>query len=145
MSQRTIEAVAPDEFKYAMGVCMAAASMKGPYRNPENYSMGLHDEATGEVLDIRLVDNPMARGALAVRAQFDDSEKCVAIMLRISGVMDLIKDKRMQPYVRGDGDPLEIREEVLDVAAAEEMSAESGFDRELFFRNLSARIDAAEH
>lgn len=40
----------------------------------------------------------------------------------------------MKPYVRGSGDPMEIREEIFDIAATQEMSARKGFTARKFFR-----------
>ncbi|WP_414462468.1 hypothetical protein [Hyphomicrobium sp. DY-1] len=46
----------------------------------------------------------------------------------------------MKPYVRGDGDPMEIREEILDIAATQEMSASKGFNARKFFRRAGKII-----
>ena len=142
MRGQTIEPVTPDELKFALGVCMAASAKKAPYVNPELYGMSLRDEETGKVHRLSLTDNAMARGALAVRAQFDNHDKCLALMLRISTVMRLLDDERMRPYVRGVGEPLEIREEVLDVAAVEELAFGEDFDAGSFFRNVEQRVNA---
>ncbi|WP_414462464.1 hypothetical protein [Hyphomicrobium sp. DY-1] len=80
MSQeRLVPAVDPAEFKFALGVCMAAASQKGPYTNPELYGFSDGEQR------YQLTDNAMSRGSLAVIEQFKDREKSMSLMMRISG------------------------------------------------------------
>lgn len=143
MAKRTILPVSPDEFKFAFAVGMAAAAKKGPYRNPALHGFELRDDETGEVTRYSATDNGLARATFAVLDQFDDREKCVAIMMRINGMMDLIDDERMKPYIRpAEGNDMEVRDEVLEVAAEAKMSSKRGFNPTQFFRKVEQRINA---
>lgn len=141
MARSIISPVAPDEFKFAFAVGMAAAAKKGPYRNPALYGLNIQDDETGQVTRYSPTDNGFSRAALAIKEQFDDSEKCFSIMMRTSGLMDLIDDERMKPYIRATTDgEMEIREEVLEVAAEAKFSSRHGFDSARFFRKLEVRL-----
>ncbi|SDP40105.1 hypothetical protein SAMN04488061_2861 [Filomicrobium insigne] len=140
--ERLIPPVAPDEFKFAFMVAMAASAKKGPYVNPSNYGVNFRNDDTGEIVRYSPTDNALSRAALAVREQFEDSPKCASIMMRIHGMMDLIDDDRMKPYVRsGVNAPMEVRQEVLEVAAECEMSAVRGFDTHRFFSEVGQRFE----
>lgn len=146
MPKRTIPPVAADEFKFAFGVCMAAAGKKGPYLNPAALpGFEMLDEKTGEVARYVPTDNGLARATLAVAAQFDDCDKTAAIMMRITAMMQLIDDERMQPYVRntGNANEMEVREEVLTVTAEEKISGRSGFNAARFFKKIDQLVKAA--
>ena len=147
MFGRFVPAVSPDELKFAAGVCMAAALQKAPYPNPTEFGFKVFDNDIGEVVRVSPTDNPLSRGMLAVCQQFDDGANAVALMMRIAGFMRLIKDERMRPYIRGDGSPrdgdmMDIRDEVLEVAAIANMSSKTGFNAKDFFRMVRARVVA---
>jgi hypothetical protein len=140
MRKEMIAPVSPEEFKFAVGVCTAAAAMKGPYTNPKQFGFSILDDKNGAVTEYRLTDIAMARGILAVREQFEDDDKCIALMMRINGFMRLLDDQRMKTFVRGSGEPIEIREEVFEVAAVEKMSHRGGFSAQKFFRKVEALV-----
>ena len=142
MFTRSIPAVTPDGLKFAASVCMAAASQKGPYPNPAGFGINLFNDDNGQVVRLSPTDNPLSRGALAVCRQFGGGEKSAALMMRISGFMRLLEDKRMKPFIRGDGSPIDIRQEVLEVPAVQKMSAKTGFNAKEFFRKVHAKVAA---
>ena len=72
-SQR-ITAVDPERFHFALGVYCAAAAMKGPYPNPQQFGLNLVED-DGSAKRISFTDIPGNRGMLAVKKEFPDPEE----------------------------------------------------------------------
>ena len=139
MLDRPIPTVAIDELKFAAGVCFAAASQRGPYPNPTQYGLEIVDDESGNVNRLCPTDNPLSRGILAVREQFD-REKAVALMMRINGLMYLVDDSRMKPYIREVDGAQQMAEVLLEIAAIEPMAGLDGFNADAFFESVGARL-----
>jgi hypothetical protein len=141
-----IPRVRPEELKFAVGIACAAAAMKGPYATPPEREFTVLDEETGEESTYRFANDAAARGAFAVMQQFEhDPRKALALLMRWSELTRLISDHRMKPYLRAssDGSSVDLRPEVLDVAAELVLDGDKGFDTRTFFRTLDARVSAA--
>jgi hypothetical protein len=137
-----IPSVSAEELKFAMALACAAAAMKGPYTTPsENeFTIGDDDDET----TYRFADNAFARGGFAVMEQFQQEPgKGVALLMRWSELTRLINDERMQPYMRKAADGsggVDLRPEVLEVAAELSLDGQMGFNPQIFFRTLKARV-----
>jgi hypothetical protein len=141
-----IPRVRPEELKFAVGIACAAAAMKGPYPTPPERELTVLDEQTGEETTYRFANHAAARGAFAVMQQFEhEPRKALALLMRWSELTRLVSDPRMQPYLRAssDGSSVDLRPEVLDVAAELVLDGDKGFDTRTFFRTLDARVSAA--
>jgi hypothetical protein len=139
-----IPRVSTEELKFAMALACAAAAMKGPYPTPSEKEFTIEDDHTGDEMTYRFADNALARGGFAVMQQFEQEPgKGVALLMRWSELTRLINDQRMQPYMRklSDGSgAVDIRPEVLEVAAELSLDAQMGFNPQIFFRALNARV-----
>ena len=145
--QTMIPRVNAAELKFAIGVACAAAAMKGPYRSPSEQQFTMQDASSGELTTYRFANPAVARGGFAVMQQFDqEPTKGVALLMRWSEIMRLIHDQRMQPYMReapdGSG-AVDLRPEVLEVAAELPLDGDQGFDAHTFFRTLHARVTSS--
>jgi hypothetical protein len=140
-----IPRVSTEELKFAMALACAAAAMKGPYPTPPEKQFTIEDDDTGDEMTYCFADNnALARGGFAVMQQFEQEPgKGVALLIRWSELTRLINDQRMQPYMRkapdGSG-AIDIRPEVLEVAAELSLDAHMGFNPQIFFRTLDARM-----
>ena len=139
-----IPRVSAEELKFAMTLAGAAAAMKGPYLTPAEKQFTVEDDNTGDATTYRFADNAFARGGFAVMQQFEqDPGKGVALLMRWSELTRLINDQRMQPYMRKTRDGsggVDLRPEVLEVAAELSLDAQMGFNAQTFFRTLDARV-----
>jgi hypothetical protein len=141
-----IPRVSAEELRFAIGVACAAAAMKGPYPTPSVQQFTMRDDDTGEVTTYRFANPAVARGGFAVMQQFEqEPDKGVALLLRWSELTRLIHDRRMQPFMReapdGSG-AVDLRPEVLEVAAELSLDGDKGFDEHTFFRTLCGRVTA---
>jgi hypothetical protein len=142
----TIPRVSAEELRFAVGVACAATAMKGPYPTPTVQHLTMQDDDTGEVTTYRFANPAVARGGFAVMQEFDQEPgKGIALLMRWSELTRLIHDQRMQPYMReapdGSG-AVDLRPEVLEVAAELSFDVNRGFDEHSFFRTLDARVTA---
>lgn len=139
-----IPRVSAEELKFAMTLASAAAAMKGPYPTPTEKQFTLEDDDTGDETTYRFADNAFARGGLAVMQLYEQEPgKGVALMMRWSELTRLINDQRMQPYLRKASDgsgAVDLRPEVLEVAAELSLDGQMGFNARTFFRKLNARL-----
>jgi hypothetical protein len=139
-----IPRVSAEELKFAMALACAAAAMKGPYPTPAEKQFTIEDDTTGDATTYRFTDTAFARGGFAVINQFDQEPgKGVALLMRWSELTRLIKDQRMQPYMRKASDgtgAVDLRQEVLEVAAELSLDPQMGFNPQTFFRTLKARV-----
>jgi hypothetical protein len=139
-----IPRVSAEELKFAMALACAAAAMKGPYLTPAEKQFTIEDDNTGDATTYRFADNAFARGGFAVLEQFErEPGKGVALLMRWSELTRLINDHRMQPYMRKASDgtgAVDLRQEVLEVAAELSLDAQMGFNAQTFFRILTARM-----
>ena len=139
-----IPPVSADELKFAVALACAAAAMRGPYPTPADKQFTIADDNTGDEMTYRFADTAVARGGFAVMELFgQEPGKGLALLMRWSELARLINDQRMQPYVRkapdGSGG-MDLRPEVLEVAAGLLLDAQMGFNAQTFFRTLNARV-----
>ena len=145
--QVMVPRVSAAELKFAVGVACAAAAMKAPYPTPAELRFTMQDDTTGKLTTYRFANPAVARSGFAVMRQFDqEPTKGVALLMRWSELTRLIHDERMQPYMReapdGSG-AVELRPEVLDVAAELPLDGDRGFDARTFFRTLHVRVTSS--
>jgi hypothetical protein len=142
--QTMIPRVNAEELKFAMGVACAALAMKGPYPTPSVQHFTMQDDDTGDVMTYRFANQAVARGGFAVMQQFEqEPSKGVALLMRWSELTRLIQDPRMRPYMREASDgsgAVDLRPEVLEVAAELSLNGDKGFDEHTFFRTLDVRV-----
>jgi hypothetical protein len=139
-----IPSVSADELRFAMALACAAAAMKGPYPTPSENEFTIEDDDSGDETTYRFADNAFARGGFAVMEQFQQEPgKGIALLMRWSELTRLINDERMQPYMRNSSDgsgAVDLRPEVLEVAAELSLDGQMGFHAQTFFRALNARV-----
>jgi hypothetical protein len=139
-----IPPVSAEELKFAVALAYAAAAMKGPYPTPTDKQFTIADDITGDEMTYRFADSAVARAGLAVVEHFgQEAGKGVALLMRWSELSRLMKDERMQAYMRKAGDrsgAVGLRPEVLEVAAELSFDAQMGFNAQTFFRTLNARV-----
>jgi hypothetical protein len=89
-----IKPVEPERFKFAVGVFGAAAELRGPAPNPNQYSIKLADD-DGSVMEIRLTDRAETRGLLALRQEFPDSPDLESMGFRIMTMGEVVRMERL--------------------------------------------------
>jgi hypothetical protein len=118
--------------------------MRGPYPTPADKQFTIADDNTGDEMTYRFADTAVARGGFAVMEQFgQEPGKGLALLIRWSELARLINDQRMQPFMRKTPDGsggMDLRPEVLELAAELSLDAQMGFNAQTFFRALNARV-----
>lgn len=89
-----IKPVEPERFKFAVGVWGAAAELKGPAPNPNQYSVNLVDD-DDSVMEIRLADRAENRGLLAIRREFPGADDLESISFRILNMGAVVRMERL--------------------------------------------------
>jgi len=89
-----IKPVDPERFKFAVGVFGAAAALKGPAPNPNQYAVNFIDD-DGSVTEIRLADRAENRGMLALRREFSDADELESIGFRILNMGEVVRMERL--------------------------------------------------
>jgi hypothetical protein len=89
-----IKPVDPERFKFAVGVWGAAAELKGPAPNPNQYSVNLVDD-DGSVMEIRLADWAENRGLLALRREFPGAADLESMGFRIMNMGEVVRMERL--------------------------------------------------
>lgn len=89
-----IRPVDPERFRFALGVFQAAAAMKGPFPNPQNFSLHIvDDDRTANT--ISFTDIPENRGMIAIKKEFPDPEEFQCIGFRILTFSEVIKNDKL--------------------------------------------------
>src|ERR1700744_3463135 len=83
-----------DRFKFALDVFGAAADLKGPAPNPEQYAVNIRDD-DGSVTEFRFTDRPENRGLLAVNREFKGAPDLESMCFRILNLPEVIRMERL--------------------------------------------------
>jgi hypothetical protein len=144
-----IRAVDPERFRFALGVYAAAAAMKGPYPNPEEFSLNLVDD-DGSVSEIRFTDRPENRGMIALKGEFPDLEELECIGFRIMTMPKVIKNRqliKMGLIRNGESGNIEIHDAVVNALAKVPFRKSGALDKSVFLalvRSERQRLEAIE-
>jgi hypothetical protein len=128
-------AIDPDEMNFIMGLASAAATYRMPHKTPVGSPVHL-DMGNGEVETLKLADNPMNRGMMAIKRHCgDDGEKFFSACLRFMALGRVYNDKRFEPYMReiGDEQLCEVSAAIGHVAGAMRLDEHGHFDLDKFF------------
>lgn len=136
--------VTADELRFADGVARAAADHRYPTQNPATRGLDLFED-DGGVQTYWAKDSERNRAMFAILDQFGtDQDKSLSLMRRVSDLMPLIDDPRMEPYTRPceSAPAVEVRGEIFDVAGEMRCGLMSGLDTNEFFERLAALVKA---
>ncbi len=129
-----IKPVDPERFRFALGVFLAAAAMKGPYTNPQEFGINLLDD-DGSVHRLSFTDRPENRGMLAVKREFSDPNEFQAIGFRIMTFPEIIKNKQIISWGlirKGENGQDEIHDCVVTALAQVPFRKSGRIDRKAF-------------
>ncbi len=132
---RKTPAVPADEFRFAFGLALAAASLATPVENPENFGVNLVEE-NGSVTRVNLKDRPDNRAALAIKKHCaGDSEKFKAIFTRYLAIRSL---PFREPWliVMDDG-MIRLHEAMIDAAADFPVNGNGLFNVGAFYKRVA--------
>ncbi len=135
-----------EELQFALQLGNAAGTHKMPIDNPETKGIDLFDEESGEIQEIRFIDNPINRFGGAIAKEFgEDESKFYSIMNRIAALMRLFSDdERVKPYLKEDPDDSEhtmINNALIEVMAKFPISEDGEFDKDTFFSEVQELIE----
>jgi hypothetical protein len=126
----------PDEMNFIIGLATAAATYKMPHKTPVGVPVSL-DMGGGEIQTLKLVDNPMNRGMMAIKRHCgNDSEKFFSATLRFMALGAVYRDKRSEPYFReipADDQTHEVSAAIGHVAGILPLDGHGEFDLDEFF------------
>lgn len=126
----------PDEMNFIIGLASAAATYRMPHETPVGNPVHL-DMGNGEVQTIKLVDNPMNRGMMAIKRHCgNDSDKFFSASLRFMALGRVYNDKRFTAYTReipGDDKMFEVSSAIGHVAGTMPLDEQGEFDLNNFF------------
>lgn len=141
-----IKAVDSERLRFALGVFGAAAAMKGPFPNPEQYALNIVD-TDDSVSEIRLADIPENRGMLAIKREFPDEAEFMCIGFRIMTLREVIMDQRLlkMGLVRdGKEGQLEIHDAVINALAKAPFRKSGKLDKKAFLALVKQEHDQFE-
>jgi hypothetical protein len=128
-----IKAVDPERFHFALGVFSAAAAMKGPYPNPQTFSVNIVD-TDGSATRIAFTDRPENRGMVALKSEFPDAEEFECISFRILTLPEVIRNRQLigRGLVRDGENGLEIHDAVVNALAIAPFRKSGALDKSAF-------------
>jgi hypothetical protein len=144
-----IKPIDPERFQFALGVYDAAAAMKGPYDNPQQFGLNVV-EVDGSTTRIAFADIPDNRGMLAVRKEFPDPAEFQSMGFRLFTFARIMKDRKLRKMglVReGEGGHTEIHCAVINALAMAPFRKSGALDRTAFLALVKSehkRIEAEE-
>ena len=133
-------AVSSDEFLFAIEVGNAAISHRMPTKSPLAFRVAVR-RPNGHVQTFRLADVPENRFALAIREQFGNGPKFVAILNRWCACQSLVLDARIYRYVeRQSGGRVRVADALLNACATEPLLPPwaQAFDPDSLFARAAA-------
>lgn len=140
-SQR-ITAVDPARFHFALGVFCAAAAMKGPYANPQQFSVNLVED-DGSATNIRFTDIPANRGMLAVKKEFPDPDEFERIGFRLLTFSEVIQNRqliRMGLVREGESGRIGVHDAVIDALAMTPFRKSGALDKPAFLALVKSEL-----
>jgi hypothetical protein len=130
----------PLEFRLTLMFAMEAGKIPSPGFRPTDMKLRLKDK-DGSVETLQFTDIPINRFGMAVLRRYGkQTEKASSFMFRFFALNDLIRSGQLSPdYYRPapkDGEPSEIHDAVLEVAATLPLSPKGAFKPRAFLKAL---------
>jgi hypothetical protein len=131
----------PLEFRLTLMFAMEAGRKPSPGFRPTELKLRLKEE-DGTSKTLQFTDIPINRFGVAVLQRYGRrTKKYSSFMFRVFALMDLIRSGVLSPYyyrpAHREGEPSELHDAVLDVAASHPLTAKGGFEREAFLKALA--------
>lgn len=143
-----IEPMDKEQFAFALNIAMHAGHRSMPVKNPEQFSLNIYDDETGDISEISLVDNPMNRAGIAVKGHFeDDSEQLHNFMMRFLALLNFLDTKKAKDWImksKKDPEMEWIHPAVIDSAAEFSMNKKGKFPLKSFLKQVE-RIAEADY
>jgi hypothetical protein len=136
----------PQRFSFALGVYQAAAALKGPAPNPEQFSINIAEE-DGSRTKISFVDRPENRGMLAVKEQFPDPDEFQSMAFRILSFGEVLQDQKLSKMGvvrRDDTGNLEVHDSVIYGLATTPFRKSGKLDRPAFIAAVKSKYEKME-
>ena len=140
-AERFRQAIAIDaaEMNFIIGLATAAATYRMPHKTPVGVPVNL-DMGGGEIQTVKIVDNPMNRGMMAIKRHCgNDSDKFFSATLRFMALGAVYRDTRCKPYVRevpDDEQTIDVSAAIGHVAGMMPLDDNGEFDLDVFFAHV---------
>jgi hypothetical protein len=144
-----IKAVDPQRFSFALGVYAAAAGLKGPSPNPQQFGLNLVED-DGSISRITFTDRAENRGLLAVKKEFPDPQEFRSMAFRLMSFGGIMKDQKLRRMgLIRDGEPgsTKMHDAVINAFAMAPFRKSGKLDRMAFLALVKSehkRIEAME-
>lgn len=144
-----IKPVDPERFHFALGVFCAAADMKGPCQNPQEFGVNIRED-DGSLTRLSFTDRPENRGLLAVKKEFTDPAEFQSMGFRLMTVGEVMRERKLRKWglIRDDeSGQTEIHDAVVNALAMAPFRKSGTLDRPAFLalvRSEQKRIEAEE-
>jgi hypothetical protein len=138
-----IKPVDPERFRFALGVYCAAAALKGPAPNPEEFGIDILED-DGSATRISFTDRPENRGMLAVKKEFPDPAEFQSMSFRLLTFGEIMKDRKLRKWglVRdGETGQTEIHDAVISALATAPFRKSGALDRGAFLASVKAESE----
>jgi hypothetical protein len=130
----------PEEFGFLVQVGSAAAALRTPVENPQQYG-GSFINRDGVSICFRFTDRPINRFMLAVQEQLGaDSEKLTAVGVRFLALQTILEKKACHRWVESDPEhpwATVVHPAVIDAAATMQLNTRGEFPQRQFFRHVA--------
>jgi hypothetical protein len=131
----------PLEFRLTLMFAMEAGRKPSAGFRPTELKLRLKEE-DGTSKTLQFTDIPINRFGVAVLQRYGKrTKKYSSFMFRVFALMDLIHSDALRPYyyrpAQREGEPSELHDAVLDVAASHPLTTEGGFERGSFLEALA--------
>jgi hypothetical protein len=144
-----IKPVDPERFRFALGVYSAAAALKGPAPNPQQFGLNIVENDEG-AMRISFTDRAENRGMLAVKKEFPDPVEFQSMGYRLLTFGEIMRDSKLRKMglVRdGEAGETEIHDAVMIAFAMAPFRTSGTLDRRAFLALVKSeheRIEAME-
>lgn len=144
-----VKRVDPERFRFALGVYCAAAALKGPSPNPQEFGLDIEDD-DGSVIRLSFTDRAENRGMLAVKKEFPDPAEFQAMGVRLMTLGEIMNDRRLRRWglVRdGETSQIEIHPAVSSALATAPFRRSGTLDRTAFLvlvKNEQRKMETEE-
>lgn len=144
-----IKPVDPERFHFALGVYCAAAAMKGPYPNPQEFGVNIRED-DGSLVRVSFADLPENRGLLAVKKEFTDRAEFQSMTFRLMIFGEVMRERKLRKWglIRdGESGQTEIHDAVVNALALAPFRKSGTLDRPAFLalvKSEQKRIEAGE-
>lgn len=139
-SEQRVKPVDPERFHFALGVYRAAADLKGPAPNPQEYGLDIVDD-DGSVMRLSFADRAENRGMLAVKNEFPDDAEFKGMGVRLMTLSEIIRDRKLRKWglIRdGETGQIEIHPAVISALATAPFRQSGTLDRTAFLALVKA-------